>query len=169
MGLFKNLFNSAEKLEPFDVDDNEIVAVADGKIVENSTITDEVFAQEMMGKTITFNYDKDKVTLCAPANGVLTVLFPTGHAFGITTNTGVELLVHCGVNTVNSKGEGFKLCSKKQGEAVKAGDPIVEVNLKLLKQTYDMSTMLIVTNPNDKEINFIAPQTVTRGQSLLQK
>ena len=50
-----------------------------------------------------------------PANGELSVLFPTGHAFGITTKRGVELLVHCGVNTVEANGDGFTVLSKKAG------------------------------------------------------
>lgn len=56
-------------------------------------------------------------------------MFPTGHAFGITMKSGVALLVHIGVNTVKENGNGFTIL-KKQGDSVKAGDPIVTVNLK---------------------------------------
>ena len=103
-----------------------------------------------------------------PANGTLTVLFPTGHAFGITRTDGVELLVHCGVNTVEARGDGFRQLNKKQGDPIKAGDPIVEADLKKLSAKYDMSTMLIITNPNGKEFHFLDPQPVTRGQSVIQ-
>ena len=81
-------------------------------------------------------------------------------------NNGVELLVHCGVDTVNAKGDGFRLLGKKQGDDVKAGDPIVEVDVAKLSKTYDMSTMLIITNADDKELDFIDPQPVTRGQKV---
>ena len=50
----------------------------------------------------------------------------------------------------------------------KAGDPIVEVDIKKLSKTYDMSTMLIITNANDKELDFVDPQTVTRGQKVIK-
>ncbi|MBR6724797.1 MAG: PTS glucose transporter subunit IIA, partial [Erysipelotrichaceae bacterium] len=64
--------------------------------------------------------------------------------------------------------DGFKLLGKKQGDAIKAGDPIVEVDIKKLSKTYDMSTMLIITNANDKELDFVDPQTVTRGQKVIK-
>ena len=166
MGLFDKLFKKEEVLEPVNVDDETIVAIADGNLIDVHTVSDPVFAEEMMGKSVAFQYPVDKVTLCSPANGTLGVLFPTGHAYGIITNNGVELLVHCGIDTVNANGNGFKLLNKKQGDTVRAGDPIVEVDLKKLRQNYDMSTMLIVTNANEKEINFIEPQAVTRGQKI---
>lgn len=170
MGLFDKLRKKEETvtLEPINIDDGAIVALADGELIDVHTVSDPVFAQEMMGKSVAFKFDKDKVTLCSPANGTLGVLFPTGHAFGIIMNNGVEFLVHIGIDTVNAKGDGFKVLSKKQGDPVKAGDPIVEVDLKKLSAKYDMSTMLIITNANDKEIDFIEPQTVTRGQSLIK-
>lgn len=62
-------------------------------------------------------------------------MFPTGHAFGITMKSGVALLVHIGVNTVKENGNGFTIL-KKQGDSVKAGDPIVTVNLKQLRKKY---------------------------------
>lgn len=158
MGLFGGLFKKK----------NEIVALADGKVVETSSVSDPMFAEEMMGKTLVFNYDADTVTLHSPASGTLTVLFPTGHAFGITTDDGVELLVHCGVDTVSANGDGFKLLDKKQGDKVNAGDPIVEVDVKALKEKFDMSTMLVITNPNGKTYEFVGPCDVKLGQSVIK-
>ena len=158
MGLFGGLFKKKD----------EIVALADGKVVETKSVSDPMFAEEMMGKTLVFNYDADKVVLHSPASGTLTVLFPTGHAFGITTDDGVELLVHCGVDTVSANGDGFKLLDKKQGDKVKAGDPIVEVDVKKLKEKFDMSTMLVITNPNGKTLEFVGPCDVKLGQSVIK-
>ena len=171
MGLFDKLYKQEEAVDfPAleNVADEDIVAIADGELIDVSTVSDPVFAEQMMGKSTAFKFDKDKVVLCSPANGTLAVLFPTGHAYGIAMNNGVELLVHCGVDTVNAKGDGFKLLGKKQGDAIKAGDPIVEVDIKKLSKTYDMSTMLIITNANDKELDFVDPQTVTRGQKVIK-
>lgn len=164
-----NLFGKKKeetKLPEINAADTDIVAMADGEMIDVTTVPDPVFAEKMMGESTAFAYEGDKVTLCAPANGILSVLFPTGHAFGITRNDGVELLVHCGINTVDAKGNGFRILSKKQGDTVKAGDPIVEVDLKKLRGTYDMSTMLIVTNANGQTIGFAAPCHVTRGQKV---
>ena len=168
MGIFDKLFKKEEmKLPPVEVGDDAIVAVADGEMIDVTTVSDPVFAEKMMGESTAFKFDKDKVVLCAPANGTLTVLFPTGHALGITRTDGVELLVHCGVNTVEARGDGFRLLNKKQGDTVNAGDPIVEADLRKLSASYDMSTMLIITNPNGKEFHFLDPQPVIRGQSVI--
>ena len=170
MGLFDKLFKkeNAAQLPAVEVNDESIVAIADGEAIDVAGVSDEMFAQKMLGDTIAFRYTADKVTLCSPANGTLSVMFPTGHAYGITMNNGVELLVHCGVNTVDAKGDGFRVLDKKQGDKVKAGEPIVEVDVKKLAQTYDMSTMLIITNANNKVLSFIDPQPVTRGQSVIR-
>ena len=168
MGLFDKLFKKEEAavLPAVSAADGDIVAIADGELIDVHTVSDPVFAEEMMGKSTAFKFNQDKVVLCAPANGKLETLFPTGHAYGVTANDGVEILIHCGIDTVNAKGDGFKILGKKQGDTVKAGDPIVEADIKKLSQSYDMSTMLIITNDNDKEINFIDPQRVTRGQKV---
>lgn len=168
MGLFDKFLKKEEVLPELNVSDSDIVAIADGQLIDVHTVEDPVFAEEMMGKSTAFVFNKDKVTLCSPANGTLSVVFPTGHAYGITTSEGVEILIHCGIDTVNAKGEGFKILSKKQGDKVKAGDPIVEVNIKKLSAEYDMSTMLIITNAQGREYQFIEPQDVTRGQPVIK-
>lgn len=79
--------------------------------------------------------------------------------------SGVALLVYIGVNTVKENGNGFTIL-KKQGDSVKAGDPIVTVNLKQLRKKYDMSTMLIVTDTNGNEVKMETVPFVTRGQVI---
>lgn len=148
------------------VSDSDIVAMADGEIIDIKDVSDPMFAEEVLGKSLAFHFE-GKTAMCAPANGKLTTLFSTGHAYCVTSNEGVELLVHCGVDTVNTRGEGFKLL-KKEGDTVKAGDPIVEVDIPRLAKSYDMSTILIITDQNGKEIEFIDKQPVKRGQSLLK-
>ena len=169
MGFFDKLFKKEEKinLPAVNVSDDAIVAVADGQLIDVTTVSDPVFAEKMIGESTAFKFYGDKVVLCSPANGILSVLFPTGHAFGVTRSDGVELLVHCGINTVEAKGDGFRLLNKKQNDEVKAGDPIIEVDLKKLSATYDMSTILIITNPHGKEFHFLDPQQVNRGQSVI--
>ena len=166
MGLF-DVFKK-KSLPPVEAEDDDIVAMADGNLIDVTAVSDPVFARKMMGDSTAFRYDGDKVMLCAPANGTLSVLFPTGHAFGVTMKDGTELLVHIGIDTVNAKGDGFRLQNKRQGETVKAGDPIVEVDLKKLGTEYDMSTMLIITKDAGKKRTFIAPQAVKRGQTVIE-
>lgn len=168
MGLFDRFKKKEESLpEAFDKADGEIVALADGELIDVSKVSDPMFAEKMMGDSIAFRFTGDKVILCSPANGTLSVMFPTGHAFGITMKNGVQLLVHCGVNTVETNGNGFRILNKKQGDSLKAGEPVVEVDLAKLSQDYDMSTMLIITDANGKEITFRSPQSVVRGESVI--
>ena len=142
--------------------------MADGKVIDVKTVPDKMFAEEVMGKTVAFCYEGEKTTICSPADGTLSVLFPTGHAFGVTMENGVELLVHCGVNTVEANGEGFKILGKKQGDTVKAGDPIVEADLETLRRKYDMSVMLIVTNDNGAEVTFLDREEVHKGDIIAE-
>lgn len=155
-------------LPDVNVSDDEIVAIADGELIDVTTVSDDTYAQKMLGESVAFKYTGDQVVLCAPANGTLSVVFPTGHAYGVTTKSGVEILVHCGVNTVEAGGDGFRLLGRKEGEVVRAGDPIVEVDLKKLSKAYDMSTILIITDENGSEITPKAPCHVRRGESVFE-
>lgn len=143
--------------------DTSIVAIANGEMIPLEKVNDEVFAQKIMGDGIAFRLSDGIIS--SPANGYLTAVFPTGHAFGITMENGIELLVHIGINTVENKGKGMEVMVK-QGQKVKAGDTLVKVNLDELKKHYDMTTMLIVTNTNGEKIMFKNPDKVTRGEAI---
>ena len=170
MGLFDKLFSSFENTLPkVRLEDSDIAAPADGTILDIRTLPDPMFAQQLLGKSIAFRHDGDSVVICAPANGVINQLFPTGHAFQVERADGVQILVHIGIETVNEKGNGFKLYAKRKGDKVSAGDPIVKVDLKKLSEKYDMSTILIVTDDQGKKVDFLESGTVRRGQSILKQ
>ncbi|MCH3962152.1 MAG: PTS glucose transporter subunit IIA [Solobacterium sp.] len=156
-----NQFNKEAK------DPNGIYAMADGQLIDVSAVGDPMFANKLLGDSVAFRYEGDTATICSPCEGTLSVLFPTGHAFGITRKDGVEVLVHIGINTVEAKGKGFNILHKKQGQNVKAGDPIVEVDLAELRKTYEMNTMLIITNANGKSFTFRQPGFAKCGESVL--
>ena len=168
MGLFDFMKKQEEPVNNITVGDDVIIAPADGEQIDISAVSDPVFAEKMMGDGVAFRFPLEKTAICAPANGTLSVLFPTGHAFGVTMKNGVEILIHIGIDTVSAKGDGFTLHSKKQGDQVRAGDPIVTVDFPKLAKTYDVSTMLIITNPNDQTITFKAPGPVTKGQPVIE-
>lgn len=138
-----------------------IVAVAKARMFPIEEVKDELFSQKIMGDGVAFELEEDQV--CAPVDGELTAMFETGHAFGIRCKDGLEVLVHIGIDTVNLKGQGFTV-HKKQGEKVAAGDLIVTVNRDLVKkQGYDLSTMLIITNPAGRTITFSEYGEVEKG------
>ncbi len=155
-----------EKYEPLNLDDRKISSLGNGKLIPITSVSDEMFAEEMMGESIAFSFTGNGVTIFAPVNGTLNAMFPTGHAFGITTADGVEILVHIGIDTVESKGAGFKMLGKKVGDPVKAGDPIVTVDFDKLGASYDMSTMLIITDPNEKTVTLKKEGTVERSSII---
>lgn len=145
------------------VADNEIVALDNANQIPIESVNDTVFSSKTLGDGIAFELKQDLIT--APVNGTLSVLYPTGHAFGMTMDNGVELLCHIGINTVESKGKGFKILAK-QGDKVKAGDSLVEVDLKQLSKEYDMTTMLVITNENNKKVQFFGREKVKRGDKI---
>ena len=157
-----DFFKKKVKYEPLNLANDQISSLGEGKLIPIESVSDAMFAEKMMGDSIAFKFTGNGVNVFAPVNGTLGVLFPTGHAFGIVSEDGVEILVHIGVDTVNSKGAGFKILDKKQGDAVKAGDPIVSVDFDKLSATYDMSVMLIITNTNDKTVELVREGDVTR-------
>lgn len=130
--------------------DNDIVAVATGELEPLSEVKDEAFASGTLGKGVAFKLADDFI--CAPANGKISAMFPTGHAFGITTKSGAEILVHIGINTVELQGNGFDVLAK-QDEEVRAGQPIVRVDRKaIMAKGYDLTTMLVITNPDAHQV-----------------
>ena len=100
----------------------EVLAPLDGTVVDLESVPDEVFAQKMAGDGVAI--DPSGRVAVAPVTGDLVKLFPGGHAFGISTSEGVELIVHIGLDTVELKGEGFENIAT-EGQVVQVGTPIV--------------------------------------------
>jgi len=99
-----------------------VLAPLDGTVVDLENVPDEEFAQKMVGDGVAI--DPSGQVAVAPVSGDLVKLFPGGHAFGISMNDGVELIVHIGLDTIELKGEGFENIAA-EGQVVKAGTPIV--------------------------------------------
>ncbi len=118
-----------------------------GDVLPLTAVADEVFASGALGKGVAIQPSEGKVL--APANGTVSVLFPTGHAVGITTDTGVELLIHIGLDTVNLDGRGYTSHVEK-GQKVSAGDLLVEFEIGTINEAgYDTITPVIVTNTDN--------------------
>ena len=130
----------------FDFFNNEIkiTAPVSGKTVALDSVSDPVFSDRMIGDGIAIIPDDNLYV--APCSGELAMIFPTGHAYAIRTQDGVEILVHIGLDTVNAGGHGFKVY-KKQGDKVKKGDPIVKLDMEYMIQNgFDLITPVIITS-----------------------
>lgn len=141
----------------------DIVALANAKMIPLEDVKDEVFSKKMMGDGVAFELKEG--VIYAPCNGKLEAVFETGHAFGLIMENGVNVLIHIGIDTVKNKGVGFQTLVT-QGEYVKAGDALVTVDLKQLRKTYDMTTMLIITDNNGVDVQFHGFGDVTMGQKI---
>lgn len=120
------------------------VATQTGKAVPLSEVPDEAFAQKMLGDGVAILPSEG--TVVSPMDGEIVTVLDSLHAYGIKTKDGLDLLVHIGINTVELKGEGFK-CFVKEGDKVKAGDKLAEVDLALLKEKdYPAYTPILITN-----------------------
>lgn len=95
-----------------------------------TAVPDQVFSQKMMGDGYAIELTDGEIV--APISGEVTMIFPTGHAFGIQTDAGLEVLIHIGIDTVELKGEGFKAVVQ-QGDKVKQGDVLTHVDLDFVK------------------------------------
>ncbi|MDQ6660651.1 MAG: PTS glucose transporter subunit IIA [Chloroflexota bacterium] len=109
----------------------QILAPLDGTVVDLESVPDEVFAQKMAGDGVAI--DPSGQTAVAPVSGELVKLFPGGHAFGISTSEGVELIVHIGLDTVELQGKGFENIAT-EGQVVQAGTPIVRFDRATIEQ-----------------------------------
>lgn len=143
----------------------EIVAVMNGKIFPLEEVSDPAFAGKVLGDGIAFAPTEKQSMIVSPVDGELTCLFPTGHAFGVTMENGVEILVHIGIDTVEAEGRGFEILGKAE-QKIKAGDPVVKVDFEKLQREYDMSVMLIVTNENQKDVRFFKDGSVVCGEVI---
>jgi len=109
-----------------------VLAPLDGTVVELETVPDEVFAQKMVGDGVAI--DPAGGIAVAPVAGTLVKLFPGGHAFGIATREGAELIVHIGLDTVELQGQGFENIAT-EGQTVQAGTPIVRFDRAVIERT----------------------------------
>lgn len=124
-----------------------LTAPVSGSIVSLKDVNDHTFSSEVMGKGIAIKPTGN--TIVSPCSGTISALFETGHAVGITTDDGLELLIHIGVDTVNLKGKYFKSLVTK-GQKIKTNEPLIEFDSQSITQAgYDDIVIVIVTNSND--------------------
>lgn len=138
-------------VEEVKANEETIVAPIEGIIKPIEESSDAAFSSGALGKGVVIIPSAGKVY--APVTGTVTVLFPSLHAIGITSDTGVELLIHIGINTVQLDGKGYT-AHIKQGDHVECGQLLVEFDMDYItKEDYSLETPVLVTNYNDlKEI-----------------
>lgn len=130
-----------------EIAEETLTSLVNGTQIPLSEVADEIFASEMLGTTVAVEPADGKIV--APCDGEVSNIFETGHAVCITTESGGELLIHIGIDTVKMDGKGF---TKKvsDGDKVHAGDILVEADLEEIKNAgYQTTTMMILTNTDE--------------------
>jgi PTS system beta-glucosides-specific IIC component len=133
-----------------------------GVLIPLSDVNDPIFSQEMMGKGIAIKSEQN--TVHSPIKGTISMVTPTKHAIGITSDDGIEILIHIGLDTVKLNGEGYELLVQ-ENDKVEVGIPLINFdNATITKQGFDIITPLIITNSD--EFSDIIP---TKKSNVVEK
>lgn len=111
---------------------NNIVSPMQGKLMKIEDVCDPVFADKLMGDG--FAVDLEDSVVVSPVDGTIISMFPSGHAYGIQSDDGKEILIHIGIDTVELGNKAFDI-KVSQGQKVKKGDTLVIVNLEVIKES----------------------------------
>lgn len=162
MGLFDKL-KSLVSDDKKDTGTIEIIAPLSGEIVNIEDVPDVVFAGKIVGDGIAIKPTGNKMV--APVDGTIGKIFETNHAFSIESDSGVELFVHFGIDTVELKGEGFKRIAE-EGQRVKVGDTVIEFDLPLLEEKAKSTlTPVVISNMDEIKELIKLSGSVTVGET----
>lgn len=148
-------------------EDETILVPMQGQVVELEEVPDPTFAQKIMGEGLAINPESG--TVVSPVAGEIVNLMDTKHAVGIETDSGVEILIHVGLDTVQMGGEGFE-AFVEVGDRVEAGDKLLEADLSLVEeQAEDTITPMVITNSDDfAAIDIVAEDAINTGDEVLK-
>ncbi|WP_300381313.1 PTS glucose transporter subunit IIA [Clostridium sp.] len=148
------------------INPNTLIAPVTGKAIPLSEVPDPVFAEKLAGDGMAIIAEGD--TVVAPADGELTLVFKTKHAFAMTLDNGLEILVHIGLETVSLNGEGFEQLAE-QGERIKAGTPIIKIDRDfIISKGLSLATPVLITNVDaTKTISSVESGNVEAGKSVV--
>lgn len=144
----------------------EITSPAEGKLIPIGEVQDPTFAKEILGKGAAIIPEKG--VICAPFDGKVDAIFDTGHAVGLISDTGVELLIHIGIDTVNLEGKYF-VPKAASGDSIKKGDVLIEFDIDAIQAAgYDVTTPVIVSNSDQyAKVEMCAVGEVTQDNTIL--
>lgn len=145
----------------------EIVSPMNGHLRQLSDVPDEVFSQGILGQGVAIIPTDD--TVYAPFNGTVTALFDSKHAIGLTSDDGVELLIHVGIDTVQMNGEGFAYAVERD-QKITVGQPLLTFNIEKIKDHgYSIITPVVVTNSNDlNDILTVSSKQIAVGEDIIK-
>ena len=157
--------NESDKIDRKERKTEKISSPLKGEVIALSDVQDEAFSSGALG--LGAAVDPKEGVLYAPADGTISVFFPTGHAIGMTTDDGVELLIHVGMDTVQLEGKGFRPFAK-EGDRVTKGQKLLEFDMELIcKEGYSLVTPVLITNTDEFSDISITSECHIDPQSIL--
>lgn len=153
--------------EEMEIKDGTIAAPVDGKVIPLSEMKDEAFSGGLLGQGVAVIPENGRIL--SPCSGKVITVFPTGHAVCITSDSGAEILIHIGMDTVSLDGRGFRV-NVQEGQLVKTGDLLVEADLNIIQSAgLETTTPVVVTNADDfREIRQAATGDVRCGSVICE-
>jgi beta-glucoside PTS system EIICBA component len=158
--------NEVPEIKPVILGDTHLNSPIPGTVIPLSEVKDEAFASEALGKG--FAVEPSEGEVFAPFDGKVVALFPTKHAIGLVSNTGVEILIHVGLNTVELNGQYFDALVEANQE-VKKGQLLLTFDMKKIQEAgYSTQVPVVVTNtPQYSSIETIAQGNVGKAEDVL--
>ncbi|WP_309499379.1 glucose PTS transporter subunit IIA [Sulfurovum sp.] len=144
----------------------EIKSPVDGQVVALESVADEVFSKKLVGDGVAIIPMSN--IFSAPIDGIVTKIFSTNHAYSIKSTKDLEVMVHIGLDTVALGGKGFERIAN-EGDTVKAGDPIIRVDLTYLKEhAKDIITPVIISEDSDVK-NIEKRLKIVKSQDIIME
>ena len=146
----------------------EIASPLKATTMDLDKVPDPVFSSGAVGQGVGLEPQGD-IVVTAPADGTVVVAPSSGHAFGITLDNGVEILIHVGLDTVNLEGQGFDV-KVSQGDRVSEGQELVRVDRSVIEQAgYPLTTPVLVTNTASfASVEVVGGDAVEPGEALIK-
>ena len=162
MGLFDKLFGKKEEINP-----NHVYAPMAGEAVAISEVPDPTFSSGMLGNGIAIKPTDGKV--CSPVNGTVDTMFETGHAVSLISDSGIEILIHVGLETVGLNGAPFQV-KVSNGQKVKKGDVLMIADLEAIKAAgLPTITPVLICNTDDyATFNATTGKAVTNANVVIE-
>lgn len=141
-------------------------SVACGKVIPLEEVKDEAFSSGALGYGAAIIPTKG--TIYSPVEGKIGSIYPTGHAVGIISNSGREILIHIGIDTVKLEGKGFTTYVK-EGTIIHPGDRLVDVDLEFVKENgYDTSVIVVALSTSKEDVKVVEKDELSTNDEFLQ-
>ena len=142
----------------------KVYSAGAGMYLSLDSVADDTFSSGLMGPG--FGINPEKGIIYAPCDGTVSMVFPTGHAIGFTTNSGLEILIHVGIDTVNRKGRGFKVL-KDMNDVVKAHEELLHFDMDAIRaEGFDSTIIVVFTNAAEFHLSLQTAGAVTQNTEI---